>query len=64
MPEAYINIDITPKLGGHKFDIRTDLGSQDETISMMLIAIEEMTGVSTDSYVELVDEARKVAEGV
>ncbi|GIF14829.1 hypothetical protein [Actinoplanes teichomyceticus] len=46
------------------FDVKVqadDVTSESELVVLLLLVVEKLTGVSTDSYVRLVDECRRVA---
>jgi hypothetical protein len=47
-----------------KFDIgvkATGVDSGEQVLTILLLVVEKLTGVSTDGYVRLVDEVRRVA---
>ncbi len=53
-PGSETGFDLNVKAGG-------GIGSQDEMTVLLLLLVEELTGVSTDLYTQQVDIARRAA---
>lgn len=63
-PYALIEVNADPESeAGFNLNVRAGGGvdSRDDLTSLLLIAIEELTGVPTDLYVQQVDVARAAA---
>jgi hypothetical protein len=61
--DARIVIERTPNAEGKlDIDVKAEgFTSKDEVVVTLLCLVERLTGVSTDTYVALVDEVHKVA---
>jgi hypothetical protein len=53
-PDREDEVEVKVRTGG-------DIGDSDDIVSLLLLVVEQLTGVSTDLYAEQVDLARRAA---